>query len=43
MMMNKKVATVDENGIVTAKKKGTVTITVTTSNGLTATVKIRIR
>ncbi|MBR2854683.1 MAG: Ig-like domain-containing protein [Clostridia bacterium] len=37
------IATVDENGKVTAKKAGTVKITVTTSNGLTATVKIKIK
>ena len=40
---DRKIAAVDKNGVVTAKKKGTVTITVTTSNGLTATVKIRVR
>ena len=40
---DKKIATVDENGKVTAKKAGTVKITVTTSNGLTATVKIKIK
>ena len=32
------IATVDENGKVTARKAGTVTITVTASNGVTATV-----
>ena len=40
---DKKIATVDENGKVTALKAGTVKITVTTSNGITATVKIRIK
>ena len=40
---DKKIATVDENGKVTAKKAGTVKITVTTSNGITATVKIKIK
>jgi uncharacterized protein YjdB len=37
------IATVDENGKVTARKAGTVTITVTASNGVTATVKIKIK
>jgi membrane carboxypeptidase/penicillin-binding protein PbpC len=40
---DKKIATVDENGKVTAKKEGTVTITATASNGVTATVKIKIK
>jgi uncharacterized protein YjdB len=40
---DKKIATVDENGKITAKKAGTVTITVTASNGVTATVKIKIK
>ena len=40
---DKKIATVDENGKVTALKAGTVKITVTTSNGITATVKIKIK
>ncbi len=39
---NSKVAKVDSNGLVTAKKKGTATITATTSNGLTATCKIKV-
>lgn len=36
---NKKVATVDKNGVVTAVKKGTVTITAKTSGGKKATCK----
>ena len=36
------VATVSEVGLVTAKKKGTTTITVTTGNGKTAKVKIKV-
>lgn len=36
------VATVDENGKVTAKKKGTATITATTPNGKTAKCKVRV-
>lgn len=39
---NKKVATVDKNGIVTAKKKGSVTITVKTANGKKASVKVYV-
>lgn len=41
---NKKVATVDSTGKVTAKKKGTATITVTTKDGkFTATCKIKVK
>ena len=36
------VATVTQDGLVTAKKKGTTTITVTTGNGKTAKVKIKV-
>ena len=36
------VATVDSNGKVTAKKAGTATITVKTSNGKTATCKVTV-
>ncbi len=39
---NKKVATVNSKGKVTAKKAGTVTITAKTANGKKATVKIRV-
>ncbi len=40
---NKKVATVDKNGKVTAKKKGTCTITAVTSNGKKAKCKITVK
>ncbi|WP_310603376.1 Ig-like domain-containing protein [Anaerosporobacter sp.] len=40
---NKKVATVDKNGVVTAVKKGSVTITVTTANGKKATCKVTVK
>lgn len=40
---NSKVATVDANGKVTAKAKGTATITVTTANGKKATCKVTVR
>ncbi len=40
---NKKVATVDKNGKVTAKKKGTCTITATTSNGKKAKCKVTVK
>ena len=40
---NKKVATVNKNGKVTAKAKGTATITVKTSNGKVATCKITVK
>ena len=40
---NKKVATVDKNGKVTAKKKGTCVITATTSNGKKAKCKITVK
>ena len=40
---NKKVATVDKNGKVTAKKKGTCTITAITSNGKKAKCKITVK
>ena len=39
---NKKVATVDENGLVTARKAGTATITATTHNGLTASCAVQV-
>jgi len=39
---NKKVATVDKNGKVTAKKKGTCVITVTIANGKKAKCKITV-
>ena len=39
---NKKVATVNENGLVTAKKAGTATITATTHNGLTASCAVQV-
>lgn len=39
---NKKVATVDENGLVTPKKEGTTIITVSTYNGKTDTVKVQV-
>ena len=39
---NKKVAVVDKNGVVTAKRKGTAKITVTTANEKKATVKIKV-
>jgi len=37
------IAAVDRNGLVTALKKGTATITVTTKSGLKAKVKIRVK
>ena len=40
---NKKVATVDKNGKITAKKTGTATITVTTKKGATASVKVKVQ
>ena len=40
---NKKVATVDKNGKVTAKKKGTCTITAITSNGKKAKCKVTVK
>lgn len=40
---NKKVATVDKNGKVIAKKKGKATITVKTSNGKKATCKVTVK
>ncbi len=41
---NKKVATVDKNGVVKGLKKGTTTITVTTKDGKkTATCKVRVK
>ncbi|MBR5336808.1 MAG: leucine-rich repeat protein [Lachnospiraceae bacterium] len=40
---NTKIATVSSNGVVTGKKKGTVTITVTTANGKTATCKVTVK
>lgn len=39
---NKKVATVDEYGVVTAKKKGSATITVKTANGKKASVRVNV-
>jgi uncharacterized protein YjdB len=40
---NKKIATVNSSGKVTAKKKGSCTITVTTHNGKSASCKITVR
>ena len=40
---NKKLADVDENGVVTGKKAGIVTVTATTPNGKTATCKIHVK
>lgn len=40
---DEKVATVDSNGKVTAKKKGTTTITVITSNGKIATMTVTVK
>ena len=40
---NKKVATVDKNGKVTGKKKGTATITVTMKSGAKATFKVTVK
>jgi len=40
---NQSIATVNDSGIVTAKQPGTVTITVTTSNGKVATCKITVK
>lgn len=40
---NSKIATVNNKGKVTAKKAGTVTITVKTSNGLKATCKVTVK
>ena len=39
---NKKVATVDGTGLVTAKKGGVATVTVTTHNGLTASCQVTV-
>ena len=39
---NTSVATVDEDGVVTAKRAGTVTITATTTNGLSATCRVSV-
>jgi|GEM_PF-2972037 len=40
---NKKIATVDENGVVKAKKKGTVKIWVYAQNGIHKAVKIKVK
>ena len=40
---DKKIATVDKDGVVTAKKKGEVTITVTAANGKKVNVKVIIK
>lgn len=40
---NKKVATVNKNGLILAKKKGSCKITVTTYNGKKATIKIKVK
>ena len=40
---NKKIATVDKHGKITAKKTGTATITVRTKNGATASVKVKVQ
>ena len=39
---NEEVATVDENGLITAKKEGSATITVSTNNGLTASCEVTV-
>lgn len=39
---SKKIATVDQNGLVTPKKSGTATITVKTANGKKDTVKVKV-
>lgn len=39
---NEKIATVDANGIVTAKEKGTVKITATSSRGYSATISVKV-
>ncbi len=40
---NKKIATVDKKGKITAKKTGTATITVRTKKGATASVKVKVQ
>lgn len=40
---NKKIATVSKSGVVTAKKKGTVKITITTFNQKKAVIKLKIK
>ena len=40
---NKKIAKVNKNGLITAKKKGTVTITVKTYNNVTKTIKVKVK
>ena len=40
---NKKIATVDKKGKITAKKTGTATITVKTKKGATASVKVKVQ
>ena len=40
---DRKIATVDKHGVVTGKKRGTVTITATTPNGLKATCKVNVK
>ena len=40
---NKKIATVDKNGNIKAKKKGTVTIYVYAQNGLCRTIKVKVK
>lgn len=40
---DKKIATVSSKGVITAKKAGTVVITVTTSNGKSATCKLTVK
>lgn len=40
---NKKIATVDKHGKITAKKTGTATITVRTKKGATASVKVKVQ
>ncbi len=39
---NRKIAAVDENGLVTAKKAGQATVTATTHNGLTASCEVQV-
>lgn len=40
---NKTVATVDDNGVISAKKAGTANITVTTINGISSTIAVSVK
>ena len=40
---NSKVASVDKNGYLKAKKKGTVTVYVYTQNGIAKTIKVKVK